>query len=67
LSLALGRARRDYKNNSNVYAVSAFDEHFDTELRKLVLHYSFDFEAIALHLCTPPITKISSSPSTPSE
>lgn len=35
-----------------MYEVSAFDETFDAELRKLVLHYSFDFEAIALHLCT---------------
>lgn len=48
----MNRARKDYRNNSNVYGVSAFDEKFDAELEKLVILYHFDFEAIALHLRT---------------
>lgn len=51
MQYALSKARKDYHNNCNVYSVSAFDPAFDLELRKLVLFYSFDFEAIALHLC----------------
>lgn len=40
------------KTDLTSYSESAFSDSFDQKLRKLVITYHFNFEAIALHLGT---------------
>ena len=51
IALSLAKVQADFKNNSTFYKISGFDQTFDEQLRNLVILYSFDFDAIATHLC----------------